>query len=129
MMGSRGTWKATRLMAARTMCLAFSVASTGSSVTHESCSRMLAIWKRNWLRPPSATALRKVGSCMVGEQAATTTRLMPSSLMSSWMSIWPGSEHMYLYSRAMATPGSAAANSTTSETLTLPAMLLPQSQM
>ena len=86
MMGSRGTWKATRLMAARTMCLAFSVASTGSSVTHESCSRMLAIWKRNWLRPPSATALRKVGSCMVGEQAATTTRLMPNCLMSSWMS-------------------------------------------
>ena len=49
--------------------------------------------------------MRKVGSCMVGEQAATTTRVTPSSLMSFLMRSWPGSEHMYLYSRATATLG------------------------
>ena len=72
---------------------------------------MLAICSRNGLRPPSAAALRKVGSCMVGEQAATTARVMPSSLMSFLMRSWPGSEHMYLYSRATATLGCVAAHS------------------
>ena len=44
--------------------MAFSVASSRSSVTHEQCSRMLAICSRNGLRPASAAALRNVGSCM-----------------------------------------------------------------
>ena len=50
-----------------------------SSWTQEQCSRMLAISHRKGFSPASATALRKVFSCMRGEQAATTT---PSSLCS-----------------------------------------------
>ena len=85
-MGSSAWLKGRRWICALRMRLAFSVASSGSMVTHEQCSRMLAICTRNGLRPASAAALRNVGSCMVGEQAATTTRLMPISLMSFWMS-------------------------------------------
>jgi hypothetical protein len=48
------------------------------------------------VRPALAAALRKVSSCMSGEQAATTTRFRPSCAMSLRMRSWPGSEHMNL---------------------------------
>ena len=48
--------------------------------------------------------------------------------MSSLIIFWPGSEHMYLYSRATVTFGSPPANLTTSGTLTVAAMFTPQSQ-
>ena len=125
-MGSSGSLSGSRWIWALRMRLALAVAATGSMVTHEQCSRMLAICSRYGLRPPSEAALRKVGSCMVGEQAATTARVMPSSLMSFLMRSWPGSEHMYLYSRATATLGCVAAHLVTSSTSTLPPMLVPQ---
>ena len=59
--------------------------------------------------PPSAVARRKVASCRVGEQEATTTRSRPLARMSSLISSWPGSEHMYLYARATLTPGRPSA--------------------
>ena len=48
--------------------------------------------------------------------------------MSALISSCPGSEHMYLYSRATTTPGSFAACSVTAFTSTIPAMLVPQWQ-
>ena len=127
-MGSSGWLNGRRWICALRMRLAFSVASSLSSVTQEQCSRTLAIWSRNGLRPASAAALRNVGSCMVGEQAATTTRFTPSFWMSSLIRSWPGSEHMYLYSRETTTLGCSAAHAVTFSTSTLPPMLLPQWQ-
>ena len=62
---------------------------------------------------------------MSGEQEATTTRFTRPSRTSLWMSSWPGSEHMNLYSRATLTSGSSAAAATTRETSTLLAMFSP----
>ncbi len=76
--------------------MAFWVASALSGCTQEQCSRMLAISHRKGLRPFSATALRKVGSCIRGEQAATTTPVSLWSSMAFLIRFWPGSEHMYL---------------------------------
>ena len=42
---SSGLWKRTRCTAARMRSLALAVASATSVCTHESCSRMLTIWK------------------------------------------------------------------------------------
>ncbi len=83
------------------------------------------------MRPARAQAPRNVFSCMWGEQAATTTRLRPSSLMSVSMSSWPVLEHMNLLSRAMTTPcppSLSAAQSRTASTSTVPAMFVPQWQ-
>ncbi len=85
-MGSSDSFSGRRWICAPRMRLDFSVAASRSSVTQEQCSRMFAICSRYGLRPPSAAALRKVGSCMVGEQAATTARVMPCSSMSFLMS-------------------------------------------
>ncbi len=73
--------------------------------------------------------LRNVGSCMRGEQEATMTRLSFSLVMSSLTRFWPGSEHMYVYSRETATPGSFEAYSTTAGTSTTEPMLMPQWQI
>ncbi len=40
---------------------------------------MLAMSKKYWLMPPSRRVSRKSGSCVLGVQAATTTRLSPLS--------------------------------------------------
>ena len=125
-MGLSGSLYGSLWICALRMRFALAVAATGSTVTHEQCSRTFAICRRNGLRPASPAALRKVGSCIVGEQAATTTRLSPISWMSFLIRSCPGSEHMYLYSRATTTPGCVAAHSMTSATSTLPAMLVPQ---
>jgi len=76
--------------------MAFSVVTSPFSCTQEQCSRRLAISHRYGLRPASATALRKVGSCMRGEQAATTTPVRLCSMIAFLIMFWPGSEHMYL---------------------------------
>ena len=89
---------------------------------------MFDIWKKNGLSPPAAVAPRKVGSCMRGEQEATTTRFKPWSSMLFLIRSWPGSEHMNLYSLATTTSSSFAAKATTSSTFTLPAMFVPQWQ-
>ena len=83
-------------MAARARAIALRVASVRSVCTHELCSRMFTIWKKNGFRPPASVALRNVCSCSSGEQAATTIRFSLFSWMSCWISSWPGSEHMYL---------------------------------
>ncbi len=57
---------------------------------------MFAISKRKGLMPPVSTHLRNVGSCILGLQAATTTRFRPCSPMSFLIISCPGSEHMYL---------------------------------
>ena len=95
-MGSSAWLNGRRWICALRMRLAFSVASSLSSVTQEQCSRRLAISHRYGFSPASATALRKVGSCMRGEQAATTTPVRLCSLMASLIMLCPGSEHMYL---------------------------------
>ena len=127
-MGSSGTLNGRRWICALRMRLAFSVASSLSSVTHEQCSRTLAIWSRNGLRPASAAALRNVGSCIVGEQAATTTRFTPSFWMSSLIRSWPGSSTCTCTRATTTTLGCSAAQAVTFSTSTLPAMLLPQWQ-
>ncbi len=80
---SRGTCQPTRRTAADTSACAFSVAASGSSVTHEQCSRIFVIWKRKGLSPASEQTLRKVPSCMLGVHEATITRLRPTLMMSS----------------------------------------------
>jgi hypothetical protein len=70
------------------------VAAAPSTVTQETCSRMLDIAKRYRLSPAFSTAFRNVGSCIRGLQAATITRSRECSRMSFWIRSWPGSEHM-----------------------------------
>jgi len=82
--------------AMRIASFAFSVAPSRSCMcTHEPCSRMLAISKRNGLRPPVFVAVLKVGSCSRGEHAATTIPVSLCSLIASSIFFWPGVEHMY----------------------------------
>ena len=72
---SKGSWCITLNTAALTSSLAFSVATCSSSCTQETCSRILAIWKRYGLSPAFSQAFLKVFSCILGEQEATTTLL------------------------------------------------------
>ena len=79
-----------------TASFAFSVASSGWCMcTHEFWSRMFAISNRKGFRPPAAVALRNVGSCRRGVQAATTTPVRFCSLMASAILFCPGVEHIY----------------------------------
>ena len=96
MMGSSGWLWMTRCTAPEMSALDFSSAIALSLVTHDTCSRMDAISNRNGLSPARLQALRNVVSCRCGEQAATTTRVSPSSLMSFSMSSCPRLEHMNL---------------------------------
>src|SRR5664280_1845907 len=125
---SSGLCRPTRRTAARTRSFALMVASALLVCTHDTCSRMLTIWRKKALIPAFARAPRNVGSCISGEHDATTTRLRLRSRMSCRISSWPGSEHMYLYSRATAALGSLAAYSASACTSTVPAMLVPQWQ-
>ena len=78
--GSRWQARATDI---RTISLAFWVASSFSlEWTQEQCSRIFAISKKYWLIPASRSVSRNSGSCVLGVQAATTTRLSPFSLIS-----------------------------------------------
>ena len=70
---------------------------------------MLTICNRNGFKPARARARRKVASCSSGEHEATTTRFRLCSAMSCSINAWPGSEHMYLYSRETTTFGKLAA--------------------
>jgi len=71
--GSKGRSRDTLLTVARTSEMAFFVACSRSEWTHEHCSRRLVISQRYGFRPAVWQVLRKVVSCMRGEQAATTT--------------------------------------------------------
>ena len=88
---SSGSSRFARATELRTRSFAFSVASDLSTCTHEHCSRMLHISNKYGFMPEPNTAPRNVGSCILGEQAATTTRVRPSSLMSFFIRSWPGS--------------------------------------
>ena len=57
---------------------------------------MLTISNMYWFIPACETQFRNVGSCILGEQEASTTWSSFSSTTSSRISFWPGSEHMYL---------------------------------
>ena len=63
---------------------------------------------------------------MCGEQAAITTPVRWCSSIASLTRVWPGSEHMYLYSVAKATPGWSLRASTTAAVSTVRAMFSPQ---
>ena len=94
--GSSGSWCRTRSTPPEIMALALAVAAALSVCTQETCSRMETISHMKGLSPALAQAVRKVFSCRCGEQAATTTRFRPSSLMSFSISSWPRLEHMNL---------------------------------
>ena len=75
--------------------LAFCVAFSGSlACTQLAWSRMLAISKRNGLRPASRRVSWKMGSCVRGVQLATTTRLRLCSSIFSRMSERLSDEHV-----------------------------------
>ena len=126
---SSGSCHTTRRTAARIRSTAFSVAARGSRWTQLHCSRMFAISRKYGLIPAVWSARRKVGSCIRGLQAATTTRSRPSSWMSLTIISWPGVEHVYLYERATATPERAWAALATASQSTTFAMFVPQLQM
>lgn len=86
----------TRATIISTMEMALAVASSRSSWTQEQCSRMLAISQRKGFRPAALAAVRKVFSCIRGEQAATTTPSSRCSATAFFNRPCPGSEHMYL---------------------------------
>ena len=94
--GCSGWLRLTFSTITRTRSAAFSVVTSPFSCTQEQCSRRLAISHRYGFSPASATALRKVGSCIRGEQAATTTPVSWCSRIASLIMLCPGSEHMYL---------------------------------
>jgi len=82
--GMRSSRRAAFATAILTASFAFSVASSGWCMcTHEFCSRMFAISNLKGFKPPILVALRNVGSCRRGEQAATT---IPVSFCSSMAS-------------------------------------------
>jgi hypothetical protein len=83
-------------MSVRVTAMAFSVARGRSSWIHEQCSRMFAISQWKGLSPEASVTRRNVRSCMCGEHAATTTPVRPLPAIASAISVWPGSEHMYL---------------------------------
>ena len=93
---NRGLLSATLARAMSTRSSAFSVASSRLSWTQEHCSRMLAISTMYGFSPSASTQPRNVGSCRLGEHAATTIRSSPCSSIASAISLCPGSEHMYL---------------------------------
>ena len=97
-------WRA-RFTAARTRRDAFAVAASRSSMTQDTCSRMLTCSKRYWLRPARSTVRRNVTWCSVGEQAATTTRLSACSRIFCSMSACPGSEQLNMCVVAKTTSG------------------------
>ena len=82
-------------MAALARMIAFSVPSAISLWIHEHCSRMLAISTMYGFRPAACAVLRKVASCMRGEQEHTTTPVSPYSAIASRIFCWPTSEHIY----------------------------------
>src|SRR5512133_981475 len=79
-----------------TISTAFLVVRSFFSCTQEQCSLRFAISQRNGFNPASEHAFLKVGSCILGEHAATTTPVRLCSLTASLIRVWPGSEHMYL---------------------------------
>ena len=66
---------------------------------------------------------------MRGLHAATTTLVSALLRMSSEIISWPGLEHMYLYDRALTTPGISMTAAATVSASTILAMLVPQLQM
>ncbi|CAD7771440.1 MAG: hypothetical protein KBONHNOK_00442 [Candidatus Methanoperedenaceae archaeon GB50] len=81
--GSKDSRLSTRKTAPLTRPTAFRVASTGSSCTHEHCSRRLVISRSNGLTPAPSTIERNVSRCNRGEHAPITTRsILPASISS-----------------------------------------------
>ena len=91
----KGASRLTFAIAVRTRTSAFSVASSLSLWIHEQCSRMLAISTMYGFSPASSAALRKVASCIRGEQEPMTTAVRLYSLIAFLTSCCPFSEHMY----------------------------------
>ena len=111
------------------MSMALTVAASFSALcTHESWFRTFAISSRNGFSPARIRTFRKIPSCVLGEQAATTTRLIPFERIASSISRWvlPAQENIWFC--AQTTSGSVLANCTTRGTSTTPAMLEPQWQ-
>jgi hypothetical protein len=73
--------------------------------------------------------LRKVFSCIRGEQLPMTTRFKRFLTMASRTESWPGSLQVYLLASAKATMGNFLAASSTLSMLIVPPMLAPQWQM
>ena len=81
--GVKGVSRIVLAIAALPRAIAFSVASAMSFITHEHCSRMLAISTLYGLTPARSAQLRNVFSCIRGEQEQRTTPVRPSSLILS----------------------------------------------
>ena len=129
LISSNAAFSITLETAPDTTALAFAVATALSECTHETCSRIEANSTRYGFNPAFFAAVRNVFSCKCGEQAATTTRVNPNSLISFVINSCPRLEHMNLYSRAMITPcrpSFSAAQFATSTTSTVPAIFEPQ---
>ncbi len=113
----------------QTMSMALRVAASFSALcTQESWFRTFTISSRNGFRPARIRTFRKMPSWVLGEQAATTTRLIPFEWIASSISRWvlPAQENIWFW--AQTTSGSLLANSTTRGTSTTPAMFEPQWQ-
>src|SRR5512146_2401440 len=94
-MVSRGLSNRALATAMLIMSFAFAVASFGVlGWHHEENSRMFAISNKNGFNPASLTVFLKVGSCILGLQAATTTRFNLYSFIAFLISSCPGSAHV-----------------------------------
>ena len=93
--GFRDAFRFTFAIAALARITAFLVASSISLWIQEQCSRMLATSTMYGFRPALSAALRKVVSCIRGEQEHTTSPVSFSFLMASAILDCPASEHIY----------------------------------
>ncbi|MBI2460593.1 MAG: arabinosyltransferase domain-containing protein [Candidatus Rokubacteria bacterium] len=77
--------------------MAFRVAPSRSCLwTQESWFLTFTISRRKGFRPARARTLRKIASWVLGEQAVTTTRLIPFARIASSISCWvlPAQEYI-----------------------------------
>ncbi len=113
----------------RTRSFDFSVASSASlACTHEPWLRIFAISKRYLFRPHSRKVSIKIASCVLGVQAATTTRLRFCSLMISFIWSWESWEQVKRFCVTYVTYGKVFAYSSTAATSTTLEILIPQWQ-
>ena len=106
--------------------LGLSVAAALFACTHETCSRMLTMWKQEGIHSRLGQRFPKGRLVQMRRARRDHDAVQPWSLMSCRISSCPGSEHMYLYSLATATPGRLPQYEARAWTSMVPAMLVPQ---
>ena len=93
--GVSGAFSLTLATAALPKMIAFSVPVCLSLWTHEHCSRTFAISTMYELSPAAAAVLRKVASCIRGEQEQMTIPVSLYSWIAFLMRSCPAWEHIY----------------------------------